>query len=508
MISKHRWLVSLVIIAVVVAISAVIICSNQVFPVGSPEGIGVVAVSDDSGGVIIVVHKDNTIYAQHIDSTGQVQWGEEGLFIAECPSGSSLTMIEDGLGGAVLSWYDTSARSDDRDDPSYYEPIPFYCRRITRDGQVIWRNEPVSSGRERFVISDGSGGVVIAWDNYSVYHRGLWDNNLRLQKIAADGSYLWGNDGLLVVSSSPFRPVTDEEKAVGIKGTSARSRPTYTGFHQIASNGEGGVFVFWDEEQETGSGGVDVYAQHLGARGEYMWPEKVIVADKRSVSAGTVIVADQRLVSAESDGSGGAIVNVIGTTDSISKLPFTEVHIGSDGTISGTRRYSPADITLSDGAGGSFSVRIEEDPPYGDPRERIPVYWINRLDSSGQPVWKEQKALPDDDRRYAHVHYTPDGNGGVIITWVLRPASGIYSDARARKIDSNGNIEWDEQGVPVFDIPGVVYQKTDTVLSDQSGGIIVIGRLGKSAVRSDMIYAQRLDADGNHVWGGGIRIDH
>ena len=144
-ISKNRWLVSLVIIAIVVVISILIICSNQVFPTGSSEGIGVVAVSDDSGGVLIAVHKDNTIYAQHIDSTGQVQWGEEGLFVAECPSGSSLTMIEDGLGGAVLSWYDTSIRPDDRDDPAYFDPVPFYCRRITHDGQVTWSSEPVSS---------------------------------------------------------------------------------------------------------------------------------------------------------------------------------------------------------------------------------------------------------------------------------------------------------------------------------------------------------------------------
>ena len=193
MINKHRWLVSLVIVAIVVAISTVIICSNQVFPTGSSGDTGAVAVSDDSGGVIVAWHKNNTIYAQHIDSTGQAQWGEEGFFIAECPSGSSLTMIEDGLGGSVLSWYNTSSRPDDHHDPMYFEPVPFYCRRITADGQVTWSSEPVSTGNNRFVISDGTGGAIIAWDNYSVYYKGLWDNYLCLQKIAADGSYLWGD---------------------------------------------------------------------------------------------------------------------------------------------------------------------------------------------------------------------------------------------------------------------------------------------------------------------------
>jgi hypothetical protein len=486
MISKHRWLVSLVITAIVVAISAVIICNNQVFPAGSSGGTGVVAVSDNSGGVIVVVHKDNTIYAQHIDSTGQAQWGEEGLFIAECPSGSSLTMIEDGLGGAILSWYDTSSHPDDHDDPMYFEPNPFYCRRITHDGQVIWSNEPVSSGRERFVIPDGTGGAVIAWDNYSVYYRGLWDNNLRLQKISPDGNYLWGDKGLLVVSSSPFRPLTDEDKAAGIKGTYTRSRPTYLGYHCIVVDDSGGVFVIWNEEDTAGE--IEIYVQRLDSNGKYTWPEKI--------SAGKGFIK-----SAESDDEGGVIIRTSDEAD-------LEIHVNAEGDLLDIKRLDLSKLVIDDGTGGSFNIRIEEDPPYGDPRERLRIYWIKRLDSSGQPVWEERKALPDDGRKYDYIHYTPDGNGGVIVTRVLEKASGIYTDARARKLDPNGNIVWDEQDIPVFDVPDIVYQRIDSVFSDRSGGVIVVGILGESAVRGDMVYVQRLDAEGNRVWGGGIRIDH
>ncbi|MFC1946373.1 hypothetical protein ACFLXY_00480 [Chloroflexota bacterium] len=486
MINKHRWLVSLVIIAIVVVISVVIICSNQVFPTSSSGRTGVVAVSDDSGGVIVALHKDDTIYAQHIDSTGQAQWGKEGLFIAECPPGSSLTMIEDGLGGAVLSWYDTSARPDDHHDPMYFEPVPFYCRRITSDGQVIWSNGPVSTGRERFVIPDGTGGAIIAWDNYSVYYKGLWDNHLRLQKIASDGSYLWGDDGLLVVSSSPFRPLTDEEKAAGIKGTSTRSRPTYSGYHRIVSDDSGGVFVIWNEGDTVGE--IKIYVQRLDSNGNNIWPEKI--------SAGSRFIE-----SAESDDEGGVIIR---TSDE----DGLEIHVNAEGDLMGTKQYGSSKLVIDDCTGGSFIIRVEEDPPYGDPRERLHIHWIKRLGPSGERVWKEQRALPDEGRKYECVDYTPDGSGGVIITRVLEKASGIYTDARARKLDSSGNIEWDEQGIPVFDIPGVVYQRIDTVFSDQSGGVIVISRLGESAVRGDMIYAQRLNAEGTCVWGGGIRVDH
>ena len=115
--------------------------------------------------------------------------------------------------------------------------------------------------------------------------------------------------------------------------------------------------------------------------------------------------------------------------------------------------------------------------------------------------------MPDDSRHYSYFNYIPDGSGGVIVTWVLEKASGVYADVRARKLDAGGNVRWDEQGVPVYDIPGIEYQKTDTVLGDRSGGIIVVGILGESPLRGDMVYAQRLDTGGNPLWGGGIRVD-
>lgn len=488
MISKYRWLVSLAVIAIVMVISVVIINSNQVFPTDNTEAIGVVAVSDNSGGVIVAWNKDNTIYAQHIDNAGQLQWGEEGLFIAECPSGSNLSIIEDGLGGAILSWYETSGPPDDHLPPMYFDPVPFYCRRITRDGQVTWSSEPVLTGNNQLIISDGRGGVIIAWDDYRIDSSGVIENSLRLQKIASDGSYLWSDTSILIVSSSPFEPLTDEEKAADVKKVFARSSLSYLDYHRIVSDDSGGVFVIWNEQDDESEN--KIFIQRLDENGNDIWSEKT--------SAGKGIIQ-----SAESDGEGGVIVR---TSDGAG----LEIHVNAEGDLVDIKGCDSSKLVIDDGTGGSFSIRIEEDPPYGDPRERVDIHWISRLDSSGQRMWEERKALPDDGRNYTDVHYTPDGNGGVIVTWILEKGSRVYTDTRARKLDSKGDIVWDEQGVPVFDISDIdiFFQRIDTVSGDQSGGVVVIGLLRKSVTQGDMIYAQRLDTDGNRVWGGGIRIDH
>lgn len=483
---KERRLISWLVLGVIITISTIIICSNQVFPSKVSDGTAVVSVSDDSGGVIIAWYKSDSIYAQRVDSSGRIQWGEEGLLIVECPSGTSLSIVKDGLGGAIISWYDTSGRSNDRHDPDIYDPVPFFCRRINADGSLMWTDSLISKGRELQVVSDGAGGAFIAWDNYSVYHKGLWDNFLRVQKIAPDGNRLWGNDGILVVASTPFRALTDEEKADGIKGTITQNWPTYSGYHRIVADGSGGVYTFWAEDDLGNEH--KIFTQRLDSNGNNVWSER------RFVSRGT-------LKTAEIDGNG----NIIIKTADISGL---EIYIDSEGKVLKTKENGSTALSMGDGTGGSFNIRIEEDPPYGDVRKRLYIPWIQRLDPSGQPLWEETKALPDDGQKYTRVQYSADGNGGIIIIWVLEKGTSIYSDARTRKLDSNGEVRWSEQGIPVFYVPDIKYQKIESGISDESGGVIITAIMGKSSLRGDMIYVQRMNTGGKPVWGGGIRIDN
>lgn len=153
-------------------------------------------------------------------------------------------------------------------------------------------------------------------------------------------------------------------------------------------------------------------------------------------------------------------------------------------------------------------MRVEEDPPSGNPMERRTIIYLQKLDETGKAMWPEKRIInPPEKAKLSNINYLNDGDGGIIITWQLQKDSLPYGNIMAQRIDSSGALRWGEEGMPVFDVPGIRYQAGVTTLSDGSGGVIALAVLGKDGLSGDMVYAQRLDINGNRLAGGGIRID-
>jgi len=483
---KKRWPFTLVIIAAVIIASAAIIYNYR----DAPGRLPVSVVSDGANGVIAAWQKDGGIYAQRVGSSGQVKWPGGGILICQCPPGSGFDLQSDGLGGTIITWNDRSDISDDHDDPTYFDPVPFHSQRISAGGELLWSNTMVSAGRKWQVVPDGAGGAIFAWDDYKTYYKGLHDDYLRLQRIAPNGTRLWGDEGRLIVASSPFRPVTPEEEDSGVKGTSTRSRPTYEGIHYIVTDGAGGVIVLWEEDTE----GEDnkVYAQRLDGEGNYVWPEKVATA-----------ATD--LVSAESDGKGGVKIGTPQVTSTPAGTVRVYAHISGDGEVLPTSSWQPGITrTVDDGLGGSFHIRVEECTTY-PPRTLHYTHYIQRFDGAGQAMWPE-KLLFSEDMNVQAAEYIADGTGGVIIVWQQQKSS-LPHEILALRLDADGSVRWGEEGTPVFNLPDIEYQAITATFSDGSGGAIVVAILGRGALSGDMIYAQHLDIDGSRIWGDGVRIE-
>ncbi len=142
----------------------------QVSPVGLELSGGGKVVSDGGGGAITVwsvadtlwgVHR--SVYAQRIDSLGNLLWDEEGVLICDgavgCPG--RRRMCTDGTGGVIIAW-------EDRRNETNWD-CDIYGQRIDSAGVVRWKENGIPISRKlrtqdcQSIVSDGSGGAIIVW---------------------------------------------------------------------------------------------------------------------------------------------------------------------------------------------------------------------------------------------------------------------------------------------------------------------------------------------------------
>jgi len=113
-------------------------------------------VSDGAGGAIVTWHDYRNgsadIYAQRVNATGVPQWVYDGVALCTAANHQfSPTIVTDGAGGAIVTWYDY------RSGTSY----DVYAQRIERFGQLGNPEPAIVSVRD--VRNDQGGKVGIAW---------------------------------------------------------------------------------------------------------------------------------------------------------------------------------------------------------------------------------------------------------------------------------------------------------------------------------------------------------
>ncbi|NWG28990.1 MAG: hypothetical protein HXY48_10725 [Ignavibacteriaceae bacterium] len=155
--------------------------------------------SDGEGGAIIVWEDErnsNTdIFAQRIGPTGLVQWLANGVAISTSNDKQiAPAILSDGTGGAFIVWEDWRNGVGN---------IDIYSQRMSANGTAHWTANGValstaSNGQRRpSIVTDGSGGAIIAWQdnrsgNYDIY----------VQRINANGVVQWAPDGVAISTAS------------------------------------------------------------------------------------------------------------------------------------------------------------------------------------------------------------------------------------------------------------------------------------------------------------------
>jgi len=498
---KSRRLISLAIIAVVIAISVALGLSHRV----QSGEIPLRAISDGFSGVIVAWQDEGNIYTQRLDPEGKPLWGQGGMLVCGKPmKPKQFTIASDGLGGAIIIWDDRAKLSDDREDAAFWAPIPVYSQRISAEGEPMWGDGVLVGVNQRFgdylpqAVPDGTGGAIVAWDDFQPRYRALHDDNLRLQKICPEGKPQWGEKGILMRSSPPFRPVTPEEKEAGVKGTWTRHYPAYRGGHKIASDGLGGAIVVWCED--LGGANNNIHAQRVNAEGKFIWQESGIL----------VCTTDSYHISVTSDGMGSAII----TWRTGDGLVYVQ-RIDADGKLlefgEGVNLWKSCYQVVSDELGGAIFLEQGRYHPYGTNPSitgQVTLY-VQRLDGEGKNLWQKKPLFTTEKgQSWLQSAIASDGSGGALITWrTWKKESNLGGKVYAQKLDAKGNPLWQE-GIAAFSDPDLKYQGSPQVVSDGSGGAIVVAAVGRNALRGDMVYVQRLDANGNRLWRNGIKINH
>ena len=365
--------------------------------------------TDGSGGSIIAWQDyrngNYDIYAQRVNA-GVVLWTVNGVAICTTDSNQQQPQIVgDGSGGAIIAWQDYRSGSN----------YDIYAQRVNSSGAVLWTANGVSICTAAFdqlgiaMISDGIGGAILTWeDNRS----NVVDcPDVYAQRVDGGGVALWTAEGVSICNEA-----------------NAQHGP------RLASDGSGGAFITWYDRR---AGDYDIYTQRVASGGAVQWTTNGM--------ATCTMATDQLKPDICTDGAGGAIItwyDYRATTD--------------------------------------FNIYAQRQGP------------------DGAIVWAVDGVVMNDNVAYDQLNprIVSDGIGGAIIVW-QDYVTGTTSDIYAQRVAAAGAVQWTATGVIICTAAG--NQTNPQIVTDGNSGAFITWEDYRDTADCD-IYAQRIAADAAINW--------
>lgn len=169
------------------------------------------------------------LFGQRLNGYGSKMWGESGDTISSSGSAARGLLIFDGKDGGIFSWREGAG------------PYTLRVQRLDAAGTLLWGTEGVvvesgSAEQVQQIVTDGARGVIVAWveltgGNYVI----------RAQRVDSLGTVVWTPGGVTV-----------------------RSLPSYASSPSIASDGNHGAIIVWEDDRSDAG---DIYAARIAADG-------------------------------------------------------------------------------------------------------------------------------------------------------------------------------------------------------------------------------------------------
>jgi len=453
--------------------------SSNGAPVVVTPGIrrGAVSIPGNGGETLVAWTEKRGAYydlmAGLLESTGQRRWA---VVVASTPTvGSHLrpALVTDGSGGAIVAWENQTYNAQ-------YSDI--YAQRVTHDGVCAWaaNGVPVCSAiydqTVPCIVSDGGGGAVIAWQD-----RRAWSHSdIYTQRLDANGARLWTENGVALCTAVDYQwdPV-------------------------ITTDGAGGAIVAWEDWRSLSSLGINIYARRVTAAGSASWTSNGVVVCNAPEHQSDVVIC--------SDGAGGAIMAWADFRNGMSTwLDIYAQRLNASGTRQwaangiaianySDTQYNPS--ILADGSGGAFIAWENYACFCVGPYD----IYAQHVNSSGTKLWTTTGvAVCTADNDQLTPRMVLDGASGVYVTWTdLRSAEAGWLDVYCQRVDVSGAPIWAANGVPVST---AAYNQAEVVAtSDGSGGVVLVWADSRSG-NGFWLFGQRLNSFGALLWSDGTQI--
>jgi len=235
-------------------------------------------------------------------------WAPDGVPLCRADYGQNHPVVaHDGSGGAIVAWEDYRVVGQEQG---------IYAQRVSSTGSTMWApqdgilvcNTYAGGDYSLQALSDGEGGAYLVWRDVRNY--AVTSTDLYAQRVSPTGSELWGA-GDVVVSAA-----TDRQQGI-----------------DAVSHGPGGLVVSWTDFRDDTF--TDIYAQRLDSSGAPAGP-----IDGAAVSTA---FSSQYTSTIVSDGAQGAIVawydyrdSAVSGSDIYAQIAFADGPFFADGFESGT----------------------------------------------------------------------------------------------------------------------------------------------------------------------------
>lgn len=298
--------------------------------------------ADGYGGVYVlwaqVFYKDS-IFVQHIDSSGRPLWGPTGKLVYSMENqqfAPGLSICAGSDSSVIVGWNSMNNATNRHS---------LYAQRYNALGAELWGANgknvcPAIGSRMGQLVPDGANGIIAFFNDSR--NSGMYG-----QRIDSGGNFRWTSEGINICPVPGARYISP--------GITHYGEASYA-----VADGNGGIIVMFNDKRnvtldsmfgQAVENNIDIYAQKIDADGNLPWGQAGVAVAIRKARVNDIC---EKVFS---DGNGGAIVqyeNVSNMVDGTCKLTQ---RISADGD----RQWGDSGIVLTRGRIDEFYSNIQTD---------------------------------------------------------------------------------------------------------------------------------------------------